>query len=359
MTRKTALRDPLSSSGAEYRFLQKGLVTFGHGLADLADDDERIVAGSADLTVSTLFIGFAERHPDRFFQFGISERNMVSAAAGMATLGLIPFVSTFASFASLMCLEQIRTDLAYPKIPVRVVGTHAGLALGFLSTSHHATEDLGALRSVAGVGVLSPPDGAMAVHLAAKTIDWPMPLYIRLGRGRDEGTYDTIPSGYEPGSPHVARRGSDIAILATGIMVKRSLAAAERLAKQGITASVVDVHTLKPFDDVAIAEIVSGHVAAITVEEHNTLGGLGSLVAEALFDHRIDVPLHRHGLHDEYAIIGPPNHQLEYYGLDDVGIATVASRVLDLKWRAVGVRAVVWNEEDKQAVLDDKRPDLR
>ncbi len=349
-----ALRDPRSMSGNGYRYLQEGLVTFGRGLADLADHDERIVVGSADLTVSTLLTEFAARHPRRTFQFGISERNMVSAAAGMASTGLRPYVSTFAAFASLMCLEQIRTDLAYPDMPVRIVATHAGLALGFLSTSHHATEDLAALRGIANLTVLSPADGATAVAMAAATVDWPTPIYFRLGRGRDEGTYAEVPADYRPGAPHVARTGSDLLIAATGIMVTRSLAAAERLAELGIQASVVDVHTIKPFPADAVAEIAARHPMVLTVEEHTTEGGLGSIVAEALFLRDVRVPMYKHGIRDEFAIIGPPHHQYRYYGLDPEGIATVAQRSLEIR-RGDGHSGPspdhLWHEADRERVL--------
>jgi len=353
MTEPT-LRDPRSMSGDGYRHLQGGLVTFGRGLADLADHDERIVVGSADLTVSTLLTEFTARHPNRSFQFGISERNMVSAAAGLASTGLRPYVSTFAAFASLMCLEQIRTDLAYPNMPVRIVATHAGLALGFLSTSHHATEDLAALRGIANLTVLSPSDGATAVALAEATVDWPTPIYFRLGRGRDEGTYAAVPAGYGPGAPFVARTGSDLLIVATGIMVKRSLEAADALRGHGIAAEVVDVHTIKPFPAAALADIAASHVAVLTVEEHNVEGGLGSLVAEALFRAGVSIPLYTHGLHDEFAIIGPPNHQYRYYGLDPEGIDIVARRLLE--YRAGKQRRspdMLWFEADRNRVLQE------
>jgi transketolase len=343
-------------SGQGYRYLQDGLVTFGRGLADLADDDDRIVVGSADLTVSTLLTEFTARHPRRSFQFGISERNMVSAAAGLASTGLRPYVSTFASFASLMCLEQIRTDLAYPDMPVRIVATHAGLALGFLSTSHHATEDIAALRGIANLTVLSPADGATAVAMAAATVDWPTPIYFRLGRGRDEGTYPATPASYGPGAPHVARSGADLLIVATGSMVKRSLEAAELLAAEGIEATVLDAHTLRPFPADAVAEHAGGHGAVLTVEEHNVEGGLGSLVAEALFRAGLSMPMYKHGLLDEFAIIGPPHHQYRYYGLDPEGIGTVARRLLEL--RRTGTRrapAALWLEADRDAILAEVR----
>jgi transketolase len=347
------LLDERSMSGQGYRSLQGGLIEFGRGLADLADRDRRIVAGSADLTVSTLLVEFAQRHPSRYFQFGISERNMVSAAAGMASTGLRPYVSTFASFASLMCIEQIRTDLAYPEMPVRVVATHAGLALGFLATSHHATEDLSALRGIANLMVLSPADGACGVALAAASVDHPGPIYFRLGRGRDEGTYPVIPHDYRPGAPHVARTGRDLLIVATGIMVGRALQAATELAASGVEATVVDVHTIRPFPADRIAELAAGHPAVLVVEEHNTEGGLGTMVAEAMALAGVTAPIAKHGIPDEYAIIGPPHHQYRYYGLDAEGIVTVGRRLLDLL-DAPGRRGAVgrlWHAEDRARIL--------
>jgi transketolase len=348
-----ALLDDRSMSGEGYRRLQGGLIEFGRGLADLADRDPRIVAGSADLTVSTLLVEFAQRHPDRYYQFGISERNMVSAAAGLASTGLRPYVSTFASFASLMCIEQIRTDLAYPEMPVRVVATHAGLALGFLATSHHATEDFAALRAIANLMVLSPADGACGVALAAASVDHPGPIYFRLGRGRDEGTYPVVPEDYRPGAPHVARIGQDLLIVATGIMVTRSIQAAKELATTGVDATVVDVHTIRPFPAERLAELAAGHPAVLVVEEHNTEGGLGTMVAEAMGLVGVTVPIAKHGVPDEYAIVGPPHHQYRYYGLDPDGIATVGRRLLELTG-APGRRGAVgrlWHREDRDRIL--------
>jgi len=352
---RSSLRDERSMAGSGYRYLQEGLVAFGNGIADLADEDERIVAGSADLIVSTLFIEFALRHPKRIFQFGIAERNMISAAAGLASTGLRPYVSTFGAFASLMCLEQIRTDLAYPNMPVRVVGTHSGLALGYLSTSHHSTEDLSALRGISNLTIVSPPDGATAAALARSMVDWPTPIYFRLGRGRDEGLYDEIPAEYEPGVPHTVRSGSDLILVATGIMVKRAATAAELLAADGISATVLDVHTIKPFAGDLVAELVSHHSAIVTIEEHNIEGGLGTLVSEALFARDVHRPLYKHGLRDEFAVNGPPNHVYRYYGLDAVGITTVAKRLLATTTSRGNLppSEALWTSDDKSLILKE------
>ncbi|MGE0240699.1 MAG: transketolase family protein [Parvibaculaceae bacterium] len=345
-----ALRDSRSQDGSATRKMQTGLIRFGAALADAADADRRIVAGSADLKSSTLIAAFADRHPERFFQFGISERNMVSAAAGMATTGLIPYVSTFAAFAGLLCFENIRTDLAYPSVPVRVIATHAGIAMGFFATSHHATEDIAALRAVANLMILSPPDGKAAAALLKATIDHPQPIYFRLGRGRDEDVYDTVPEGYGPGAPVAVRSGADLLIVATGLMVSRSIAAADGLAKAGITCTVLDTHTLKPFPEAEIIAQAARHRAVLIVEEHNTEGGLGTMVQEALGRHRLAVPSFKHGLQDEFALIGPPHQCYRYYGLDGDGIAAVARRLLD-KGKGHDAIRDLWTEDDRRRVL--------
>ncbi len=300
-------------------------------LADLADHDERIVAASADLKLSTQLSEFEKRHPDRFFQFGISERNMLSAAAGMASCGLLPYVGTFASFSGLLGFENIRTDMAYPNMRVRVLATHAGVACGYFATSHHATEDISAMRGVANLMVLSPCDGESAATLLRSTLEHDGPLYVRLGRGRESAVYaEGTPPGYGPGAPHVLREGKDILVLATGVMVQGSVEAADLLADAGVSASIADVHTLKPFPDEAVADLASRHQAVVCVEEHNVLGGLGSMVVEAVGSGGLRTPVYKHGFYDEYSIIGAPTHLYEYYGLDGKGIDTVARRVLDL-----------------------------
>ncbi|MFL5799624.1 MAG: transketolase family protein [Actinomycetota bacterium] len=323
-------------------------------LADLAEHDDRIVAASADLKVSTQLSEFEARHPKRFFQFGISERNMMAAAAGMASCGLLPYVGTFASFSGLMCLENIRTDMAYPNMAVRVLATHAGVACGFFAVSHHATEDISAVRAVANLMVLSPCDGNSAAALIRSTVEVPGPIYMRFGRGRETPVYPDDAT-LAPGAPTVLRRGANVLIAATGVMVQEALDAAERLEEAGIGSTVVDVHTLKPFPNSALAELAAAHGAVVTVEEHNVLGGLGSMVTEAVADAAVSTPIYRHGFYDEYAIIGSPTHLYEYYGLDGNGIATVVHRVLDLvqSGALVARRAgsPLWTAEDRAAAL--------
>ena len=341
------------------------LVAVGRALADLADHDPRIVVGTADLKYATLVSEFEERHPDRFFQFGIAERNMFGAAAGMATSGLVPYVSTFASFSGLLGYEAIRTDLAYPQVPVRVLATHAGISMGFFSTSHHATEDLAALRAVAGLTVLSPADGRSAAALLEETVDLPGPIYVRLGRGREPSVYEELPAGFGFGRPQRVREGADLLVVATGIMVGNAVAAADDLAARGIAAGVLDVHTIKPFPTAALVEAMATAPAVLVVEEHNVEGGLGTMVGEAAAAAGLRVPILKHGIPDEYCIIGPPAHCYAYYALDAPGIATVAERFVGRSgtWFD-GAHRECWTEADRAAAIaaarsgDREPPDL-
>jgi transketolase len=300
----------------------------GRVLADLADEDERIVVVTADLKFSNRTDAFADRHPGRFFNVGIAEQQMVSMGAGLATFGFVPYVATFASFVGLLCGEQIRTDLAYPGLPVRILAHHAGISLGFYGTSHHATEDLGLMRSIAGLTVVSPCDAAATEQLLRATVDVPGPVYLRLGRGREPDVYDAATaSRLEVGRASLLRDGGDVTIVANGITVAAALEAAATLAQEGIEAAVLDAHTVRPFDATAICDYAARTRRLLVAEEHNVIGGVASACADALVDGGIggDVTLHRAGLPaDEYALIGPPTHLYRHYQLDADGLAARA-----------------------------------
>jgi transketolase len=321
----------------------------GEVLADLADSDSRIVVGCADLTYVTRLAVFGARHPERLLYYGISERNMLGAAAGLATTGLIPYVCTFASFSAILGYENIRTDHAYPHLPVRILATHAGISMGFFGTSHHATEDLAALRAIAGLRIVSPCDPASTRALIRQTVDEPGPVYFRIGRGRESTVYAEEPH-FEPGQASVVREGTSLLIVATGVMVQEALAAAQTLADQGISATVADVHTIKPFPGEHLAALASSHQAVLTVEEHTIEGGLGTMTVEALAAHGVPTPLFKHGLRDEYALVGPPTRLYRYYGLNPDGIATVGARLLS---RPAGPRLItdpLWTADDRARV---------
>jgi transketolase len=292
-------------------------------LADLADEGHPIVVGTADLKYSNGLFRFEERHPDRFFQFGISEQNMISAAAGMASTGLKPHVATFASFMALLACEQIRTDIAYTMMPVRLIGTHTGIAFGFYGTSHHATEDLAIMRSLADMNVVAPADGPQFAAALRAVVDLEEPIYFRIGRGRDPEVYGADAT-FELGKAIVHEAGTDITLIATGSMVYPTLEAAKALRAEGLSVGVIDMHTIKPLDAEAILKAAGNSKLIMTVEEHNVLGGLGGAVAEVLSENGTPVPLHRHGIKDTYVIVGPPTHLYKHYGLDADGIAAEA-----------------------------------
>lgn len=304
----------------------------GAVLADMADDDPRIVVLTADLMYSNKTSAFAARHPDRFVNVGIAEQNMITMAAGMATFGYVPYAATFASFASLLCAEQLRTDLAYPRLPVRVLAHHAGISLGFYGTSHHATEDLGLLRSIANMTVVCPCDAHSTEWALRATADAPGPVYLRLSRGRDVEVYSRADTAeLEVGRLRLVRPGSDLAIIGNGITVAAALEAAERLARDdGAEAAVVDAHTLRPFDSVGLCELAARTGRLLVVEEHNVVGGVASACADSLVDGRVDgVRLERLGMPpDDYSLIGPPVGLYRHYSLDADGILARARSLL-------------------------------
>ena len=299
----------------------------GDELADLADNDPRVVVLTADLASANRTSEFEARHPQRYFDFGIAEKNMVTAAAGMASAGQVPYAATFAAFCAILCAEQIRTDCAYPDMPVRIVGHHSGISMGFYGTSHHATEDLGMMRTIAGLTVVCATDANHLRAVLRASVDHPGAMYIRLGRGRDPDVYDAVPEDLKFGKTVRLRDGKDLTIIATGSEVHPSLEAAAMLEADGLTVRVLDMHTIKPLDTDAIQSAVGETDAILTVEEHNIIGGLGSAVAEVLVEME-RVPFARHGIHDTYSLIGPPAALYAHYELDGDGIAKRARQLL-------------------------------
>ncbi|HVO88115.1 MAG TPA: transketolase C-terminal domain-containing protein [Casimicrobiaceae bacterium] len=304
-----------------------GLGYLSNALIDLVQAGHPVVACTADLQYSNGLVRFASSCPERFIQFGISEQNMVSAAAGLATTGLMPFVATFASFLALLCCEQIRTDVAYSALPVRLVGHHAGIALGFYGTSHHATEDLAIMRSIAHLTVVAPADGPQLASAIAASVDHEQPIYFRIGRGQE-------PSFYESGAPFTFGKaithheGHELTVIACGTMVRPAAQAVEALRAQGRSVGLIDMHTVKPIDRDAILAAASRSSRLLTVEEHNVIGGLGGAVAEVIGEAGAPSRLVRHGIPDDYSLIAPPTHLYAHYRLDAAGIESVARDML-------------------------------
>ncbi len=296
-------------------------LNWGQVLAELGREHPEIVVLTADLSHANRLTDFARVHPTRFFNFGIAEKNMVSAAAGMAAAGLLPYAATYASFVGLLCAEQIRTDVCYPGLPVRILAHHAGIAMGFYGSSHHATEDLAIMRAFAGLTVFGTVDPHLAEAALRASAGLPGPIYFRLGRGREKPVYDRPPADFAFGRAIPLRPGTDAAIMACGLPVAAALEAAEMLeVEDGLSVRVVDVHTVKPIDAGAVLEAATTG-AILTVEEHNVLGGLGGAVAEVLADAGAGCRFRRHGIRDEYSLIGPPLALYAHYGLDAAGIA--------------------------------------
>ena len=322
--------DPKSWDMVGSLALSKQLVS-GDVLADLADGRSDICVLTADLGRPTQVHSFKERHPDRYFNFGIAERNMVSAAAGMATTGMRPYVSGYACFLAIIAAEQIRTDICYPNLPVRMLGTHSGIAMGYYGTSHHATEDIGILRPMANLTLLAPVDAVSIKQAIESTIDYPGPIYFRLGRGRETPVYHKPVPQWRIGGSARLHDGEDATLFATGICVSEALQAAETLKREGVGLRVIDMYSLKPLDHHAIDQAARETRQIFTVEEHNIIGGLGSAVSEVLSESGLSSRLFRIGIPDEYALLGPPTHLYRHYGIDAEGIAMTIQRILSGK----------------------------
>lgn len=291
-------------------------VGYGEALASLGDENSRIVVLDADLSCSTMTQYFAKARPDRFFDCGIAEANMVTMAAGLASVGNIPFCSTFAVFAS-RCFEQIRNGVCYPHLNVKFAFTHAGITVGEDGATHQAIEDIALMRVLPGMTILAPCDAEeakRAVYAAAK-IDGP--VYLRLARLATPVFSEGMP--FEVGKANVLREGKDAALITCGLMVEACMKASELLAAKGIEVTVVNMHTIKPLDE-EIVRRLAGQMKLFTVEEHSVIGGLGDAVAAVVAEH--GGRLKKLGIQDRFGQSGSPAELLKYYGLDPEGIAS-------------------------------------
>ncbi|MBL4598136.1 MAG: transketolase [Rhizobiaceae bacterium] len=327
MTYTAEIHDEGSWQYRNLNAVTPGLSYLSNALIELRKAGHPVVAGSADLQYSNGLNLFAEKYPDRYIQFGISEQNMVTAAAGLATTGQMPFIATFASFVGLLACEQIRMDVAYCAQPVRIIGHHTGISLGFYGTSHHATEDISTMRAIADLTVVSPADGPQLAAAIKASVDWPEPIYFRIGRGREPVVYkDDTPFTF--GKAVVHGIGDDLTIIACGMPVHPSLEAAKQMRERGLSVGVIDMATIKPIDRDTILQAASKSKRLMTIEEHNVIGGLGAAVAEVLADVGSGVRLYRHGIHDEYALIAPPTHLYHHYKLDSDGIEEISQKLI-------------------------------
>lgn len=303
--------------------------TYGKTLVELGRENSDIVVLDADLSKSTMTKYFAHEFPERFFECGIAEQNMVSIAAGLAGAGKIPFASTFAVFMPGRSFDQIRMSVAQPSFNVKLVATHAGISVGEDGTSHQSIEDLALVGALPGFTIIVPADSietAQAIRVAAST---PGPFYIRLGRPKTPLIYDES-YRFELGKAITLRPGKDVTIIAIGLMVFEALRAASDLAGRGIDCRVINMPTIKPIDEAAIIKAAKETKAIVTAEEHLEHGGLGSLVAQVTGRHH-PVPLEFVAMKDRYAESGKDFELLEKYGLTAAGIEKAVDAVLKKK----------------------------
>lgn len=304
---------------------------YGKALEELAAQEPNLVVLDADLSGSTMTKGFGAEHPDRFFDMGIAEANMVGVAAGLATCGKKPFVNSFAMFAAGRAWEQVRNSVAYPGLNVKVVGSHGGLSVGEDGATHQCIEDLAIMRAIPNMTVLCPCDGNEMKQAVKALLAYDGPAYLRLGRLAVETVTDQV-EGYEfqIGKGVLLRDGQDVTVVAVGMMVQMALTAADILAEEGISVRVIDMHTIKPLDTEILLAAARDTGCIVTSEEANIIGGLGSAVSEYLTS-VCPVPVIRHGVEDEFGRSGAAQKVLEAYHLTPAGIADKVRQALTLK----------------------------
>ena len=305
-------------------------IAYGEALAKLGAVDDKVLVCDADLAHATMTAFFADKYPDRFYNFGIAECNMMDASAGLAHCGYTVFASTFAIFGAGHAFEQVRNAICYTNANVKLGLSHAGPSCGEDGGSHQAVEDISLMRTLPNMPVLVPADAVemeKAVFAAAK---FQGPVYIRTGRlPTDICTAEDTP--FEIGKANVLRDGKDVAIIACGIMVPQALLAAEALAEKGVSARVIDMHTIKPLDEAAVLAAAKDCGAIVTAEEHTIIGGLGSAVAEVLAEKQQNVPFERVGIMDKFGQSGKPPVLFEAYGLTDKAMLAACERVMARK----------------------------
>lgn len=294
---------------------------YGEVICELGEENPDVVALTADLASSTKIGAFGERFPERFFNVGIAEQNMIGIAAGLAKGGFVPFTSTFAIFNCTRALDQVHADICYQNLNVKMLGTHAGLSFGQAGSTHHSTEDIAIMRTMANLTVLVPADGietAMAIRAAYAT---PGPFYIRINRGFDQVVYTNEDYGFEIGKAVKLYDGTDITVIANGSCVNEALQAARLLDKvDGLKVRVLDMHTIKPLDTEAILAAVGETRRIVTVEDGTIFGGLGSAVAEVIAGSGKGCAFERLGVPGCFCKIGLHEDLMSMYGIDTNGI---------------------------------------
>ena len=302
---------------------------YGETLAELGAENSNIVALDADLSGSTKTGVFAKKFPERFFNMGIAEANMVGTAAGLAAVGKIPFVSTFAIFAVGRAWEQVRQSVAYPKANVKIVATHGGVTVGEDGGSHQSVEDIAIMRAVPNMTVIVPADGIETKGAIRAAAAYKGPVYVRLGRNKVPTIFPPD-HRFEIGKGCEMRAGHDMTFVTTGLMTAPAIAAAEVLEKEGISARVVHIATIKPIDQEIVLKAARETGAIVTAEEHSIVGGLGGAVAELLVEGH-PVPVKRVGVHDRFGTSGKAEELLKYFGLTSEDLVEAAREIVQKK----------------------------
>lgn len=302
---------------------------YGNALAAVGAKNKNIVVLDADLSKSTKTNVFKEQFPDRFFNVGIAEQNLISVGAGLAAAGKIPFVSSFAMFATGRAFEQIRNAVCYPKLNVKVCATHAGITVGEDGATHQSLEDIACMRVLPNMTVVVPADEAETTSVIEWAAKYQGPVYVRLGRA---GVDDTTPAGYQfvPGKSQTLVEGADLTIIACGALVGPAVEGAKELAQAGISARVINMASIKPIDKDAIVKAAQETGAILTAEEHNVLGGLGSAVAEVVVQ-EAPVPMAFVGVQDSFGESGTPKELMAKYGLTAKDIVAAAKNLVARK----------------------------
>ena len=293
--------------------------SYGEALVELGKEHDDVVVLDADLAAATKTGTFKKAFPDRFFDCGIAESNLMGVAAGIATTGMVPFASTFAMFAAGRAFEQVRNSIGYPHLNVKIGATHAGISVGEDGATHQCNEDIALMRTIPGMTIICPADDVEAKAAVKAAYEMDGPVYIRFGRLAVPVINDTPDYKFEIGKGVTLREGKDVTIVATGLCVNSALEAAELLAKDGIEAKVINIHTIKPLDEELIVTAAKETGKVVTVEEHSVIGGLGGAVCEVLGE-KAPVPVKRIGVNDVFGESGPAVKLIEKYGLDGNGV---------------------------------------
>ncbi|WKV10104.1 transketolase C-terminal domain-containing protein [Thermoanaerobacterium sp. CMT5567-10] len=296
-------------------------------LSRVAEVDKDIVVLASDSRGSASMTSFAEKYPQQFVEVGIAEQNLVGIAAGLASVGKKPFITSPACFLTMRSIEQVKLDVAYSQMNVKIVGISGGVSYGALGMSHHSLQDIAVMRAIPGISIIIPADRYETEKMMSSLLDYEGPVYVRVGRNPVEDVYSDLNYNYEIGKAVVMRQGNDITIIATGETVKIAVDASDKLKEEGIGCRVLNMHTIKPLDEEAIIKAAHETGRIITIEEHSIFGGLGAAVAEVVVQNK-PVPMKILGIPDEPAIAGNSKQIFDYYGLSVSNLYNVSMSLL-------------------------------